>query len=451
MWITDVDRVGIVWANASALEIWLADSLEELVARDTSATSETARTTLQHVRERAFSGARVRSQRTIYPRGRARLLEMAVGPYTLPDGRGALLVEGTLLDQATIDADVLRGSEAARYAPICICTLSLSGDVLTQNATVTRAFGSSFTLASLEGGSATVQAWLDRLQRDQDVQVQVELQTLAGKRWYDLQLRPWPDPLTGGRAALLTAVDMTEHRALDQLKSEFVAMVSHELSAPLAAVVGFLDLLRQGGGGPLHPPGRELVQLGLDNAKRLEQLVADLLDVQSSITTGFTLAPARHDLAELAEQAVRLNRKLAMEHRVTVVRALSPEPLPAWVDARRMIQILTNLLSNAARYSPVGGTIDLLVRRRGQRARMTVSDRGPGVPDAFRSHIFEEFTRAEGTRADQPGLGLGLYICKALIEAQGGTIDYSSRPGQGSRFWVELPLVGDGDSPVPSG
>lgn len=444
VWITDVDSVAIIWANAAALVLWRADDLDELVNRDSSGASETARTTLRHVLNRVASGRRVSSQRTIYPRGQAILVAMNVSPFALPDGRGALLVEGTPLSATTIDADVLRASEAARYAPLVICTFSLSGDTLTQNGTATRAFGSTFTLGALSAEPAQAARWLGALQDDRSVEEEVRLETLSGSRWFLVQLRPFLDPPTGSRAVLLTAMDVTERRELGELRDEFVAIVSHELRTPLASMTGVLGLLREGGGGPLYPKGKELVKLGLANGERLARLIEDLLDVQAAITGGFRLEPGTQDLAQLVEEAVRLNQQLARDHRVSVVQCLRPEPLLVSVDPRRLIQVITNLLGNAARVSPPGGTIDVILRRRGDHARVTITDKGPGIPDGYRGQIFEKFTQADSSDARPlPGLGLGLYICRELIEAQGGRIDYSSRPGEGSRFWIELPLLGE--------
>ena len=140
IWITDADKRRIVWANEAALEIWRADSLEELVNRPLRM-SDTAEQTFIHLHERVMAGEKIRSLRTLYPKGQPTLIEMLVGQYLFPDDRVGFLVEARPVAQDAIDPSVLRNADAARYAPICMAIHTLNGAILTANALTHKIFG----------------------------------------------------------------------------------------------------------------------------------------------------------------------------------------------------------------------------------------------------------------------------------------------------------------------
>jgi signal transduction histidine kinase len=156
-------------------------------------------------------------------------------------------------------------------------------------------------------------------------------------------------------------------------------------------------------------------------------------------------------LAGLVRQAVDANEGYARKFQVRIEAG----PIdPAWrvsVDPDRFIQVMSNLLSNAAKYSPAGGTVRVHGEARGERVRVSVHDDGPGIPEGFRDRIFEKFSQADAsTTREKGGTGLGLHIARRFIEHMHGHIGFEAEPGRGSTFWIELPVAGNGTAAGPA-
>ncbi|HJV89625.1 MAG TPA: ATP-binding protein [Holophagaceae bacterium] len=247
-------------------------------------------------------------------------------------------------------------------------------------------------------------------------------------------------PLPGGYAGI-AAEDASERVKVQKLKDEFVSMVSHELRTPLTSIQGSLDLLRGGVLGALPPPVQNLLDVASQNGRRLAKLIEDLLNLER-LQTGriefhFETVDARElavqTLAALTPFAGPLGVRLALE-------APEGRAFPLRTDADRLQQVLTNLISNAAKHSPKGAVVRVRLIPLEDRIRIEVIDRGPGIPEAFRSQIFGKFAQAEtGTTRAQGGAGLGLYIAKKMVEHLDGTIGFESEVGMGTTFFVELP------------
>ena len=247
--------------------------------------------------------------------------------------------------------------------------------------------------------------------------------------------------ISGGRF-ILTAADVTEERQLAQMKDDFVATVSHELRTPLTAIGGALGLLAAGAAGTLDGRARHLVDLAKKNSDRLSAIVNDLLDIEKleAGRTQFHLAPI--DLAELLKGVCEQNSPYADHFDVRLNIEGGTEPLVAIADPDRLAQALTNLISNAVKFSPPGGTVRIALAPHGDMARISVIDQGPGVPEAFRPRLFRRFAQADSSsRRGQPGTGLGLAITKGLIERQGGSVRLDTETRNGATFHVDLPLA----------
>jgi signal transduction histidine kinase len=226
----------------------------------------------------------------------------------------------------------------------------------------------------------------------------------------------------------------------NQRKTEFVTLVSHELRTPLASMMGYTELLLAGGGGPLTQRQREWLGIIGQNADRLETLIDDLLDTARIEMGKIELKHTPLDLIPLIQEVARaLRPQIARKgQRLTLELA---EALPAIVgDADRLRQILTNLLSNALKYTPSGGHITIAAHEDTDCVRVAVQDTGIGLTPAEQAQLFTPFFRAQhATTPRVGGTGLGLAITRALVELHGGTITVTSVPGQGSTFSVTLP------------
>ena len=234
-------------------------------------------------------------------------------------------------------------------------------------------------------------------------------------------------------------------RRVDVAKSEFVAVAAHEFRTPLAAVIGVLSTLREHG-SLLTPEDRlELLDGATSQANRLARLVDDLLTV-ARIEDGIlrlSVEPVepRRLLTEAAQVSGMAGRLVIRVGRVGSVRC----------DQDAIIRVLTNLLDNARKYAPPGSKVHIAVTLEGDLVRFKVADEGPGIPEEERAEIFERFRRLDGGKT-KPGAGLGLYICRGLVEAHGGTIRADRAPGGGAELSFTLPRAtkADADRTVPT-
>ncbi len=234
--------------------------------------------------------------------------------------------------------------------------------------------------------------------------------------------------------------DITTRKRTEGLKDEFVATVSHELRTPMTSIAGSLGLLVGGAAGSLPDPAKRLLTIAHNNSQRLVRLINDILDIEK-IESGkmvFALQPV--ELRALIEQAIEANRGFAEAFGVTVRLDPSSAQGVVRVDSDRMTQVIINLLSNAVKFSPRGEEVLVGVEHNGTNLRVTVRDRGPGIPDGYKIRIFEKFVQVDATDARQKGgTGLGLSIVKQIMTRLGGDVGLQSAPGEGSVFYVELP------------
>ena len=248
--------------------------------------------------------------------------------------------------------------------------------------------------------------------------------------------------------AVVVLHDITERKNIEKMQREFVSTVSHELRTPLTSITASLGLICGQVMGDVPAYLRELLDIAHQNSKHLSALIDDLLDIDKLIAGKMRFKLERQPLQPLLEQAMRNNQGYASSYNVTIRLGECP-PAQVKVDTMRLVQVLSNLLSNAAKFSPPGECIDLFAELVAEdRVRVSVRDRGPGIADSFRKRIFSRFAQADSSDTRrQGGTGLGLAISKELTEHMGGQIGFDSTPGAGACFWVELPCRPDGNLP----
>jgi signal transduction histidine kinase len=234
----------------------------------------------------------------------------------------------------------------------------------------------------------------------------------------------------------------------DRLKDEFVALISHDLRTPLTSIMGYVELaLEDDGEIELDRERRGYLDIVARSSQRLLRLVDDLLFVARLRAGQLDLNPAQLDLAEVAAHTVDEMRPRAERKGLTLVLE-APEPVPVQADRGRIFQLLDNLVSNAIKFTPEGGRIEVAVARIPDGASVEIRDTGIGIGAAEAERVFEQFFRTSAAVKDQiPGTGLGLFIARAIAEAHGGTISAAPREIGGTVFRIDLPVTAPASTP----
>ena len=267
----------------------------------------------------------------------------------------------------------------------------------------------------------------DRQGRELQVEMTARLAGSAGASFFSIFMR-----------------DIALRKKVERMKNELVATVSHELRTPLTSMRASLSLLASGAIDGVPEEARELIAIAHRHCERLVRLVNDMLDVEKIESGRVHLVRSAQTLLPILNDAVgaMLGHARSAGIRVECVcSAARDERLTAEVDRDRLTQVLTNLLSNAIKFSPPGATVELCLGRHGDGVRISVLDRGPGIPEAFRGRIFQRFAQAEGEAERRGGSGLGLSISRNIVEEHGGRLDFEDRAGGGAAFHVDLPLA----------
>lgn len=233
--------------------------------------------------------------------------------------------------------------------------------------------------------------------------------------------------------------DISRQKHMDNLKSEFVSVVSHELRTPLTSIKGALGLVTGGATGELGPQTKQMLDIAYKNSDRLLALINDLLDIDKIQTGKMEFHYKIQPLMPLIEQVIASNASYAEKYKVTFRQTGSLPDVKVNIDGDRLIQVLANLLSNAAKFSHENGSVEVDVSRYAERIRISVIDHGTGIPEQFHDRIFDKFTQADSTDTrHKGGTGLGLSISKAIIDTMHGYIGFNSQTNIGTTFYVDL-------------
>jgi signal transduction histidine kinase len=251
--------------------------------------------------------------------------------------------------------------------------------------------------------------------------------------------RGYTSPVHEGR--IWTLREVTADRELDRMRDAFVATVSHELRTPLTSISGFLEMLEDEE-HTLGESGQQYLDIIRRSTDRLHALVEDLLLIAQIEAQRVELQLGRVDLAELARRSCETASPAAAEKHLAI-DVVADHPPPVLGDEKRLTQVLDNLVSNAVKFTPEGGSVTISVGGDGRgAARLVVADTGIGVPEDEQKQVFSRFFRAStATRRAIAGTGLGLAICHALVEQHGGSITFASREGEGTEVAVVLPAA----------
>ncbi|MEA2191019.1 MAG: hypothetical protein QOI73_1140, partial [Solirubrobacteraceae bacterium] len=242
------------------------------------------------------------------------------------------------------------------------------------------------------------------------------------------------------RGAVVVFHDVTERRAIERIRNEFTSVVSHELRTPLTSIRGSLGLLESGVLGPLSDRAQRMTQIAVENTDRLVRLINDILDLERLDSEALKLRASTCDAQQLIARVTDAMLPAAVAADVTLAVDTAPASFEA--DADRIIQTLTNLIGNAVKFSPPGGTVQISSQRRSGDILFTVSDDGRGIPDDKLESIFGRFQQVDSSDSRRSGgTGLGLAICRSIVELHGGRIWAVSVEGEGSVFSFVVPAA----------
>ncbi len=259
--------------------------------------------------------------------------------------------------------------------------------------------------------------------------------------WFNTLLS---DTNTFNQGVMSLVQDVTQRMANERLKQEFVSIVSHELRTPVTSIKGSLSLLTSGilDGDP--DKSREMMSIALLNTNRLQLLINDILDVDKLESGKMEFRFRDADLRKLMEDVLASNQSYADQYGVTLTCAGFPDSCQVKIDPDRVFQVVTNILSNAIKFSVTGGTVTLGLQKAGNDVRVSVNNRGEVIPEADRAKLFGKFfQRDSSSTRSKGGSGLGLYICQRILEEHGSLMDYESDSATGTTFFFVLHTVSD--------
>ncbi len=264
----------------------------------------------------------------------------------------------------------------------------------------------------------------------------------GAERWISSTKAPIRDSRGDIVGIVEVARDITETKRQQQLKDEFIATVSHELRTPLTSILGAVGCLVGGAAGELPDAAARMLTIAMNNCRRLVGIVNDILDMEKIEAGKMRYDKRPLDVHALAVQVVEASQSFAADHGVALRMdgaADRGEVFSVFADSDRLSQVLTNLISNAIKFSPRETEVAVSIERRDETIGISVRDRGPGIPDDYKDRIFEKFVQVDATdRRRRGGTGLGLSIVKQIVEQLDGTIGFAPAPGGGTVFKLAL-------------
>jgi PAS domain S-box-containing protein len=385
--------------------------------------------------------------RAVHPTGVARHLKAVARITRDTDGRAVRMLGVTfdITERKRADEQFRLAIEAA---PTGMLLMDLNGVILLVNAQIEKLFGYPRSellgrpIESLipERFRANIPDFRKGLFSDPAASLQEVHALRKDGSELPVEMRLNPLATSEGEFVLSSIVDLSQRLEIDRIRNDFISTVSHELRTPLTSIRGSLGLLQAGAMGTLPIQAAEMVAIAYKNSGRLVRIINDILDIGAIDSGKLILQIGIVPLAELLQQSVEANAGFAEKCEVRLLLETVSPADRVFADPNRLMQVMVNLLSNAAKFSPPGGDVWIRVRHGESSARIEVEDSGAGIPEAFKVHVFEKFAQADASATRRyEGTGLGLNISRKLVEAMGGSIGFYAAADHGTVFYVDLP------------
>lgn len=490
IWVFDVDRHRMWWANEAGLRFWQAPSLSDLLARDYSNDSSSVRRRLRTVVDEVKPGHSTLDRWTLYPGNDPVPVDLRLTPIQIGRGRrNGLIIEAAVVDEASALADLdSRTLEAMRYSPVMISYYAPNGALISMNARARDVFGRARDTNGSQAKSPPDQAYLQQRMTDRDVAEDLlaacnrgdepsgtfQVETPAGRRWHRMTLRMGRDPVTGNHAVIVVEEDITSlkdavgalerqnrmlhhrfvstvstleeaQRDMEQAKNvkhDFLARMTHDLRTPLNAILGFSEMISSE--SMQEPSIEKYRQYGehiYTAAGNLLAMIDDLLDLSRAESGQLPVHPESIAIVRLVEESLAFFSNRFRTKNIDL--AFDPPPEFKIVsDRRALFRILMNVLSNAVKFTPQYGKVEITLDPDdcSDAISIIVSDSGRGIPEETLSSIFEPYFQGDAEIVTEGmGSGLGLPICKRLADLIGAEIEIASELYVGTSVELRVP------------
>lgn len=358
----------------------------------------------------------------------------------------AQVKEHEMLDQLQAGKDRL--DRVIENIPLAVVVTNEQGIIQSFNATAERTFlhkrddihGKPLTILFSETSNADASEFLKRLISDK-IESSTQMEAVSADREVipaEVSVTRFDSP--EGVRYLATIKDISERFRLEELKRDFYAMVSHDIRTPLSSINGILQLVQRGRYGDIPDEVDDKLATAEKNVDKILELVNKLLEIEKLESGNLELSRAEVKLSDLIAQSLESTGQFANAHKVEL--EANKTDLSVNADSLYIGNVLTNLISNAIKFSPEKSKVKIETKDLGEMVEVSIIDQGPGVPVRMQAQIFEKYQQAKTTRDRAKGFGLGLAICKSIVELHGGTIGVKSTgegENSGSRFWFHLP------------
>lgn len=456
LWVYDFSAARIVWANPAALTLWDAGSVGSLAARDMrAAMSASVKTRLeQHFEDfRVCPEREIREFWTLYPKNMPLRVRAILRRCELTGGGIGMLVEARAEDLT--EPETIRSADALLHAQTIIALFDQDGQELYANPAFRGAFGPGQHVFGRDfTAPADLVEFHEGIRETGEHRATVRVRTTLGERWHDIHAIRCRDAVTGDGAFLISASDVTMSRQYQQqlkdardlaesagrMKSQFLRLMSHEMRTPLNGVLGMANILAN---SRLDERQRRMLEAVLASGERMLELVNNVLELVAIDSRSVELVGERFDPVLLVQSAVSSFSDLAEQKGLRILTSFSEVPRDGFYhDVSRIRLVLRHLISNAIKFTRRGFVAVRTATTADGRLRFEVADSGVGIPEGEREKVFARFYQVDGSLSrEQEGAGVGLAICKELVEMWGGDIGVESEHGRGSLFWFSVPPI----------